>query len=124
MLDNILSFYFIKKLFSNVNEKIKLGVAKYNKSLQNKINISLINYKVFSEAYIIYETNGNAKKYDGYNNMLLFEGGYLNGKGKEYNYYNGKLIFEGECLNGLRNGKGKEYNCNGKLIFEGEYLNI
>ena len=53
MLDNILSFYFIQKLFSNVKEKIKLKIVKYNKSLQKKIEISLINFRIFSGRYII-----------------------------------------------------------------------
>ena len=69
--------------------------------MQENINISLINYKFFSNRYIEYQSNG---------------------KGKEY-FYNGKLMFEGEYLNGLKNGKGKEYDWNGKLIFEGEYVN-
>ena len=51
------------------------------------MNISLINYKIFSGKYIIYEKNG---------------------KGKEINY-DGYLIYEGEYINGERNGKGKEY---------------
>ena len=105
-------------------ERNKLKLIKYNKSLQENMNISLINYKNFSGKYIIYEQNGKGKEYD-YDGKLKFEGEYLNGerngKGKEYDY-NGKLRFEGEYLNGKRNGKGKEYN-DDKLIFEGEYLN-
>ena len=76
--------------------------------MQKNINISIINYKYFSGKYLIYESEGNVKKYNDYDDILLFEG-RLNGKGKEY-YYDGKLIFEGEYLNGLRNGKGKEYD--------------
>ena len=101
MLKNVKSSYFIRIIFSFIYEKQKLKLIKYNKSLQENMNISLINYKIFSGKYIIYEQNG---------------------KGKEYNY-DGDLIFEGEYLNGLRNGKGKEYDDYGNLIFEGEYLN-
>ena len=68
--------------------------------MQNILDISLINYKNYSDRYIIYGKNG---------------------KGKEYNY-DDKLVFEGEYLNRKRNGKGKEYKY-GNLIFEGEYLN-
>ena len=75
-------------------------MAKYNKNLQKKIDISIINYKFFSGKYIIYETKN---------------------KGKEYEY-NDKLLYEGEFLNGERYGKGKEYE-NNHIIFEGEYLN-
>ena len=128
MLKNVKSSYFLRIIFSFVDEKQKLELIKYNKSLQQIINISLINYKYFSGKYIEFESNGKGKEYNDYYNgrlELIFEGAYLkgkrNGKGKEYQY--GKLRFEGEYLNGKRNGKGKEYYDNGQLKFEGEYLN-
>ena len=121
MLKNTKSIYFIKRLFTFVDEKKKLNIIKYNKNMQNTMDINLINYKFFSERYIIYEINGKGKEYDKYNDTSVFEGEYLNGKkngkGKEY-YFDGRLIFEGEYLNGKRNGKGKEYYSNGKLEFE------
>ena len=110
MLKNSKSIYFIKRLFTFVDEKNKLDIIKYNKNMQNILDISLINYKTFSGRYILYGKNGKGKEYN-YDDKLLFDGEYLNGrrngKGKEYNEY-GKLIFEGEYLNGQRNGKGKE----------------
>ena len=42
------------------------------------LNISLINYKFFSERYIIFEKNGKGKEYNKYNDTLVFEGEYLN----------------------------------------------
>ena len=102
MLENIESSFFIKILFFQINEEKKLKIVKYNKTLQNLLDIKLINYKIFSGKYIIYEKDG---------------------KGKEYNYFNNELLFEGTYLNGKRNGKGKEYDKDGNLIFEGEYLN-
>ena len=143
MLKKSKSIYFIKRLFTFVDEKDKLDIIKYNKNMQNILDISLINYKFFSDRYIIFEKNGKGKEYNNYNDSLVFEGKYLNkkrnGKGKEYDW-KGKLIFEGEYLNGkrwngngydpdnniaykLKDGKGKEYDKYGKLIFEGEYLN-
>ena len=101
MLKNIKSSYFVQLLFLYLDEKNKLKIAKYNKSLQKNLNITIINYKLFTGKYIIYESKGIGKEYIGNDN---------------------RLIFEGEYLNGQRNGKGKEYN-DGKLIFEGEYLN-
>ena len=92
LLDNIKSIFFSRILFSHLIEKIKLKLIKYNKKLQNKIDIKLINYKFYSGKYIVYETNIKGKEYDGESDNLLFEGGYLNGK---------------------RNGKGKEYYNNG-----------
>ena len=127
MLKSIKSIYIIKILFIYVNEKLKLKIVKYNKILQNNININLINYKFFTGKYIIYESNRIGKEYDGYDDTLKFEGEYINGerngKGKEYLDID-KLFFEGEYLNGKRNAKGKRYYLyNGELRFEGEYLN-
>ena len=124
MLKNIKSSYFIKLIYTFVEEAQKLKLIKYNKSMQKNLNISIINYKFFSGRYIIYESNGIGKEYNDEDDTLIFEGEYCNGKrnakGKEYGL--DKLEFEGEYLNGKKNGKGKEYK-NGKLIFEGEYLN-
>ena len=101
-------------------------MAYYNKILQSNLGKSLINYKILSGKYIIYETNTRAKIYNAYNDEIIYEGEYLNGrkngKGKEY-YDNSVLKFEGGYLNNKRNGKGKEYYDNGVLKFEGEYLN-
>ena len=133
MLENIKSRYFIKIIYSFLDEKAKLKIVKCNKNIQKILDIQLINYIVFTQKYIIKDKNGLSKVYsynpyyeDKYDDKLIFEGKYLNGlkngQGKEYDDETGKLIFEGEYLNGIKNGKGKEYD-NGKLIFEGEYLN-
>ena len=120
MIKNVKSsYYFNKLLFSFIEEGQKLKLVKYNKIMQNNLDISLINYKYFSQRYIIYESKGKGKEY--YDGTLIFEGEYLNGErnGKDKEYDNkGKLKFECEYLNGERNGKGKEYD-DGKLIFEG-----
>ena len=47
MLKNVKASYFLRILFSFINEKQKLELIKYNKSLQENININLINYKIF-----------------------------------------------------------------------------
>ena len=96
MLSNIKSLYIQKIIISNLIRKNKLGIAKYNKSLQKIMNINLQDYKLFTGRYIVYEYKG---------------------KGKEYDFMS--LIFDGEYINGRRNGKGKEYN-KGYIIFEGE----
>ena len=129
MLKDIKSTYFTAKIFSFIDELLKLKLIKYNKSLQKNMNISIINYKHMSRKYLIYdESTGIGKEYSGNGDTLIFEGEYLNGKrngkGKEYANANGNLTFEGEYLNGKRTGKGKEYDyLNGSLKFEGEYLN-
>ena len=110
MLKSIKSSYIIKIVLSFIKEKHKLKLVKYNKSLQNKIDISIINYIYFSGKYIVFESNRIGIEYNSFNNKLIFEGEYLNGKingkGKEY-YDNGELEYEGEYLNGKRNGKAK-----------------
>ena len=98
IINNIKSEYTIKIIFSHLDEKIKLKTIKYNKKLQNLIDISLINYNFFAGRYIEFEANGRVKEYD----------------------YKGELKFEGEYLNGKRNGKGKEYYPDEALKFEGE----
>ena len=112
MLKNVKASYFLRIIFSCIEEKQKLKLIKYNKNLQEKLNIRLINYKLFSRRYIIFESKGEGKEYY-YDHKLEFEGEYLNGKrngkGKEYDFLNGDLKFEGEYLDGKRNGKGKKY---------------
>ena len=117
MLDNVKSSYILKIFFSFVEEKKKLKLVKYNKNLQQKIDISIFNFIHFKGKYIIYKSKGKGKEYDDCND-LIFEGEYLNGerngKGKEYDD-DGNLKFEGEYLNGKRNGKGREYYDDGKI---------
>ena len=126
MLINVRSSYIAKIIFTYNEEEIKLKLIKYNKALQKKIDVNIINYKLFKGRYIIYESNGKGKEYNSNDDKLIYEGEYLkgqrNGKGWEY-YQNGIIKFFGEYLKGKRNGKGKEYNIYGGLKFDGEYLN-
>ena len=57
MLKNIKSLYFIKFIFVYVDEKQKLKIVKCNKRLQKDICISIMNDKLFTGKYIIYESN-------------------------------------------------------------------
>ena len=127
MLEDIRSSYIAQIIFSKIIEEKKLKMVRFNKALQKKLNINLINYKIFGGKYIIHEKGGIVKEYNSYNDGLMFEGEYKNvkknGTGKEYNYYTKKIWFEGEYKNGKRNGRGKEYDSNtGNIIFEGEYI--
>ena len=78
-------------LFLNIDKKKNLEIIKYNKSLQKKVYIDIIDYKIYSEKFIIYETNGYAKEFDIHSHYCLYEGGYSkgkrNGKGKEYLHF-------------------------------------
>ena len=49
MLDNIRAYYFTQKIFSYLIDERILKIAKYNKSLQKKINIGIINLKCLVE---------------------------------------------------------------------------
>ena len=80
MLKIIKSSYFNAKIFAYIDERQKLKIIKCNKSLQKNMNISIINYKFFSGKYIIYQSNGIGKEYDGYDDILEFEGEYSNGE--------------------------------------------
>ena len=127
MLENIKSSYVARFILSDLKEDRKLELVKYDKGLQNFLEINLIDYKIYSGNYIEYESKNKGKKYNN-KGRLLYEGEFLNcrknGKGKEYYVDDEKLIFEGEYLNGKRNGKGKEYHHkSGQLIYEGEYKN-
>ena len=121
-LKNIKSSFIRKIPFSFIEEKQKLKLVRYNKSLQKSLHFSINNYMYFQGKCKEYDSYGKGKEYGN----LIFEGEYLNGerngKGKAYDC-DGNLIFEGEYLNGQRNGKVKEYYKDGTLKFEGEYLN-
>ena len=126
MPGKIICSYLYKIIFSFLYDDDILPIIKYNKKLQNILDINIIDYKTFSGKYILMENNDIGKEYDIINSKLIRKGKYINGKwiGKVKEYYlNDKLEFEGEYLNGERNGKVKEYYYNGKLKFEGEYLN-
>ena len=135
-----------------MNSKIKFNTIIYNKKVQKKLGLNLIDFIRFSGKYIE-EKNDKIEVYSYFNKKILFEGQYSNrkknGEGKEYNE-NGKLIFHGEYLDGkkwtglekvydeiddeiilfeyeYRDGKiinGKEYDkINGELLYSGGYLN-
>ena len=129
MLKDIKSQYFIQILFSILDDGSKLKIIRYNKNLQNLLDIHLMNYKRFSGRYIKHIANKKIKEYSCYgNHRLIYEGEYLSGKrhgkGIEFDSKFGRIIYEAEYLNGKRHGKGKEYeDDNGYLIFEGEFLN-
>ena len=126
MLIKIKSSFILTKTFNIINNRRKFKSIVYNKKLQKKLGLDLIDFRRFSGKYKL-EKDGKTKIYNSYNNKLIFEGHYYNGKregyGEEYND-NGKLIFEGEYLKNKRwKGKEKVYNEDDKLIFEYQIAN-
>ena len=51
LFKNLKSKYIFKKLFNNLLKKKSLDIIKYNKKIKGKINISIKDYKEYSEIY-------------------------------------------------------------------------
>ena len=49
--DNLKSDYFLIKIFDNLNKNKLLDIIKYNKNIKKRINISINDYKEYSEKY-------------------------------------------------------------------------
>ena len=48
MIENIKSTYFVKNFFGFIEDERKLKLINYNKCLQKKLDINIINYMIFS----------------------------------------------------------------------------
>ena len=68
---NLKSDYFLQKLFNNLLKKKILDVVKYNKNIKDRINISIKDYKEYSEIYstIEIELKPANKKYGKFINI-------------------------------------------------------
>ena len=47
--ENLKSDYFLQKLYNNMTKKKKLEIVRYNKRIQNRINLSVKDYKKYYE---------------------------------------------------------------------------
>ena len=54
-LKKIKSNYFLSKIYYNISKKKSLEIVKYNKKLQNRINLSIKDYKEYSETFTTIE---------------------------------------------------------------------
>ena len=61
-MENIKSKFIIRLISSYLDSKSKLEIIKYNKRLQNIMNINIFDYKILSGKYIEYEENKKNKK--------------------------------------------------------------
>ena len=50
-IESLKSDYFLQKLYDNMTKRKKLEIAKYNKKTQNRINLSVKDYKEYSETF-------------------------------------------------------------------------
>ena len=51
ILKKLKSDYFLQLLFNNLFKKKSLKIIKYNKNIKERINISIKDYKKYSEIY-------------------------------------------------------------------------
>jgi hypothetical protein len=51
IIENIKSRYILSKIYNNMTIKKKLEIVKYNKRIQNRINLRVKNYKEYSETF-------------------------------------------------------------------------
>ena len=49
--EKIKSDYFLQKLYDNMPKKKKLEIVKYNKKVQNRLNLGVKDYKEYSETF-------------------------------------------------------------------------
>ena len=52
IIENIKNRYILSKIYNNIPMKKKLGIVKYNKKIQNRLNLSIKDYKEYSEIEI------------------------------------------------------------------------
>ena len=52
IIDNIKSKYILSKIYDNMTMKKKLKIVKYNKRIQNRLNLDVKDYKEYSEIEI------------------------------------------------------------------------
>ena len=75
-LDNLKSIFMFKKIFNNLHKNKLLLISKYNKRIQNKLNLSIKDYKEYCEIeieitpkknkygqFINYQNDKNKKKF-------------------------------------------------------------
>ena len=61
--ENIKSNYILNNIFSFLEKMRTLNVIKYNKSMLNKLKITIEDYKKTSGKYIVGDRNGKAKEF-------------------------------------------------------------
>ena len=71
IIENIKSIYILSKIYSIMSKKKKLEIVKYNKRIQNRLNLSVKDYKEYSETFtpIEIEIIPAKGKYDNFINI-------------------------------------------------------
>ena len=76
MLYQIKSYIILKKIFTYVDNKVKFNTIAYNKKLQRKLGLNLIDFRIFSSRYKE-EKDGKIKEYNSYNHQTVYLKGYI-----------------------------------------------
>ena len=71
--ENIKCDYFLQKLYDNMTKKKKLEIIKYNKKMQNRINLSVKDCKEYSEIFTTIEIEISLRKVNMINLSLLMK---------------------------------------------------
>ena len=85
IIDNIKSRYILSKIYNNMTKKKKLKIVKYNKKIQNRLNLDVKDYKEYCEIDIeIIPTKDKYGKFININeNDKLFYHIYFNDNNEE-----------------------------------------
>ena len=77
--ENLKSDYFLQKILDNMNKKKSLEIVKYNKKIQNRLKLSIKDYKEYSEIFtpIEIELIPSKDKYDKFINIKEKEESYF-----------------------------------------------
>ena len=93
-IESLKSDYFLQKLYDNMTKRKKLEIVKYNKKIQNRLNLDVKDYKAYCEIEIeIIPTKDEYGKFININeNDKLFYHIYINDnkeekKNKYYEHY-------------------------------------
>ena len=80
IIKTLKSNFVLKKIFSLVDDSIKLLIINYNKNLQKKLNVTIDDFIKANGIYKEISENGIGKEYILYTNIVVFEGQYKNSK--------------------------------------------
>ena len=69
IIDNIKSRYILSKIYDNMTKKKKLEIVKFNKKIQNRLNLDVKDYKEYSETYSSIEIIPTKCKYGKFINI-------------------------------------------------------
>ena len=73
MLEKIKSTFILKKIFIFTNEKVKLKSVIYNKRIQKKLGLTIIDYRRKSGKYLETNEYGYTTEFNSYNHKKILK---------------------------------------------------